>query len=110
MPGAIAKAWEEYRTGVLPKNAPPIQVMETRRAFYAGAQCFFAATLEFSDQDTPDERGVDALEAMNQELQGFARDVVEGRRDRGCRVGHLIWTTGGAADDHDTVPSGTNRT
>jgi len=33
----INDAWESYRDGVLPKDAPQVQVDECRKAFYAGA-------------------------------------------------------------------------
>jgi hypothetical protein len=34
----VRDEWNEYRQKVLPPTAPPIQVRECRRAFYAGAE------------------------------------------------------------------------
>ncbi len=35
----IAEAWKGYRQDVVPKNASQVQVLECRRAFFAGARC-----------------------------------------------------------------------
>lgn len=42
MPETIAQMWESYRRAVVPRDAPDVQIQETRRAFYAGCQAFFA--------------------------------------------------------------------
>jgi hypothetical protein len=42
----IEKQWLTYRHVVLPKDAPPIQISECRRAFYAGAEGLLSEILE----------------------------------------------------------------
>jgi hypothetical protein len=39
----LRESWLSYRRDVLPDHAPPVQVSECRRAFYAGAVAFSAA-------------------------------------------------------------------
>jgi hypothetical protein len=54
--------WDGYRASVIPKDAPEIQIMESRRAFYGG----FGATLRIfdaiSDDDVSEDEGVAWLE------------------------------------------------
>jgi hypothetical protein len=38
--------WRNYRNRVIPKSAPEIQILESRRAFYAGASAMLAAVVQ----------------------------------------------------------------
>lgn len=78
-PGLIAQAWLSYRSRVLPQDAPSIQVIECRRAFYAGAQAFWTEMQALSgpgSDATADEAR--ALDSLQQELRQFARSVEAG--------------------------------
>lgn len=46
---SIANEWETYRQGVLPADAPAVQLSECRRAFYAGAASIFYGLLRVLD-------------------------------------------------------------
>jgi hypothetical protein len=76
---SIKSEWESYRTQVLPKHAPPIQIMECRRAFYAGAEAFFRCVFDVSGADVSEDAGAEYLETLNQELQRFGHDVANGK-------------------------------
>jgi hypothetical protein len=73
----IKDQWESYKKDVLPKDAPQIQIRETRIAFYAGVH----VTLLFM-RDTltqmSDEAGVVVLEAWHQECLAFAKNYSKG--------------------------------
>ena len=72
--GIIADEWQSYRDNVLPKDAMPIQVSETRRAFYAGFCSLFSVLLkkvEPGEEPTDkDMRMMDSIKAeLDQHLQ-----------------------------------------
>lgn len=77
----VAAEWASYAERVLPKDAPPVQVQETRRAFYAGGAAILfrlLRLLESGDEPTPaDLQMMDDIEA---ELAEFGRDIQAGRR------------------------------
>lgn len=77
-PGKITAAWLSYLDDVLPKNAPPVQIMETRRAFFAGAQACLSECLALGSDDVPEDAGVDVIEDLRLELQAFGRSVGKG--------------------------------
>jgi len=54
MPGHVEKIWLEYRQRVIPKSAPPIQLVETRRAFYSGSAALLSILLTQFRQDVAD--------------------------------------------------------
>jgi hypothetical protein len=64
----IAEEWEGYREAVIPKNAGEVQIMETRRAFYAGALALSTLIAGFSDKESDAEadRLLDELVAFNE--------------------------------------------
>lgn len=68
--------WQSYADDVLPKDAPTVQRIETRRAFYAGAQAFFGVMTNMADAS--DDAGVAVLEGLRQELRSFVADVESG--------------------------------
>jgi len=73
----IAVAWDTFVQDVLPIDASPIQISETRKAFYAGARASMSLMQQFALQQ--EEIAVVAVEEMERELQQFAKDVEEGR-------------------------------
>jgi hypothetical protein len=70
--GPIAGEWRSYREGVLPAEAPDVQVLETKRAFYAGAWALLQLMLNL-DEGTLDATDQDlrVMDVIHQELQSF---------------------------------------
>lgn len=79
MTGLIEKGWRSYRDQVVPNGAPPVQLQETRRAFFAGAKALLSV---LTNDVTPlsDDAGVQVLEAIDKEFNEFRDDVLGGRK------------------------------
>ena len=71
MNNKLQQSWQSYSKAVMPNNAPPIQVQEMRRAFYAGATAMLDITKLLGEEDVSEETGVAALEALQQEIVDF---------------------------------------
>jgi len=69
----VAESFATYAAKVLPKDAPPIQIEECRRAFYAGAY-FLLMNLSYNigDPTTDEEQGIVQLEKLQAECEAFA--------------------------------------
>lgn len=68
----IGEQWASYVSKVIPADAPPVQVEECKRAFYAGAQGMFQAVMaatEPEDEDASEDR----LASLEFEMQDFLR-------------------------------------
>jgi hypothetical protein len=77
----VQAMWNNFRTQVMPPNAPTVQVQEMRRAFYAGVECTLnrlAGEMTEGDglDDPADER---VVQEVNAELKQFAADVKSGK-------------------------------
>jgi hypothetical protein len=70
----IAEEWFDYLHAVVPKGASPVQVEQTRWAFYAGAQVMLSLCARLAERDAPGEE----LEKLQQELRAMI-DQVGGR-------------------------------
>lgn len=68
-------AWESYRDGVLPKDAPQVQVDECRKAFYAGAFSHHCITTSIGDPGISEERGLEILTAIDAEIREYAASI-----------------------------------
>ncbi len=80
--GLVNKGWRSFAEAVVPRDAPPVQRVETRKAFYAGAQILLHSilgALSAGDQPTPEGAeagsGEAAAEAMGAKLEGVAREL-----------------------------------
>lgn len=72
----IENAWHSYFEMVVPTDASPTQIYETRLAFYGGANALFHAMLN-SLSSGPDETAED-LELMadvDAELRAFKKSI-----------------------------------
>jgi predicted RNA-binding protein with PUA-like domain len=67
----ISSQWQSYEAQVLPKNCSPVQLQETRRAFYAGAASILAHMARLSNEDISEEDGSDIIEELMQESKNF---------------------------------------
>lgn len=73
-------AWRSYAEAVIPPDAPDVQRIESRRAFYAGARSAMAGLMSFLDPgEEPTQADLDKMTALMKELDDFARHVRQGR-------------------------------
>lgn len=72
----IRTGWEEYRRSVMPQNAGQVQVMECRRAFYAGAMTMFVLMEKFADLE--EDEAMAMLQLTKDELMDFRNNVGRG--------------------------------
>lgn len=75
----LKEAWEDYRRKVVPKTAGENQVIETRRAFYAGAAAMFSLFALTREQSVNKAAAAAFLEGLRQECLAFSDDVGKGR-------------------------------
>lgn len=77
----IEDQWIEFRGKVIPADAPPVQVIEMRRAFYAGVEALLRITQTAFDSSSEATDGdVQVLVDVESELKEFARLVQNGVR------------------------------
>jgi hypothetical protein len=76
LPDRFRPEWESYERGVMPADASEAQRIETRRAFYAGAQAAFAMVRSLPNDETA---AVECLVGFQLELAQFAADVESGK-------------------------------
>jgi hypothetical protein len=67
----VAQRFLDFQEQVISPDAPPIQIGETRRAFYAGAKAMLDAGLELAELDQC--IAVIALEALHIECRRFGQ-------------------------------------
>lgn len=74
----IKNAWRDYAERVVPTGAPPIQMQETKRAFYAGAIALWSTIIKSLDADSePTDADMERMSAINDELQEFVDSLAE---------------------------------
>ena len=75
----LKEAWEGYKK-ILPRDASNTQIVETRRAFYAGAQTLLAImALMLDPGEEATEADLKKMDDIAAELDEFAADVKRGR-------------------------------
>ena len=77
----IGEEWTKYREAVIPADAPSVQLLETRRPFYAGALAYHAVV--FRDISSPEnqEATADDIQMMadlHAELEDFGKRAARG--------------------------------
>ncbi|HEX6824760.1 MAG TPA: hypothetical protein VF077_00475 [Nitrospiraceae bacterium] len=71
--------WRKYRKEVIPWNAPPVQVMESQRAFYAGAWTLYNMILGNLDEgDEPTPKDLDLMAKLYEEMTSFNERIRRG--------------------------------
>lgn len=77
----LASEWAKFKRLIVPKDAPEVQIVETRRAFYAGANsmtlCIMAASSDPGDD--PTEADISRMSALYAEIEAFSAEVKAGR-------------------------------
>ena len=72
----IEAGWMSYRLLVIPPDAPPIQVSESRKAFMAGAQHTWASLLTMLDEDAePTSGDLRRMDLIARELAVFGQEL-----------------------------------
>jgi hypothetical protein len=74
----IQSSWESYQAQVMPKDAPDVQVIETRRAFYAGCQTILGIMYGIGDDSISEDAGIQMIETLHQECQLFLSGIKRG--------------------------------
>lgn len=74
----IDEQWALFAKMVLPKDAPPVQQQEMRRAFYAGAGSILRMQWEIGDAAVSEDAGVQIMEGWHDECRRFAQQVESG--------------------------------
>jgi hypothetical protein len=75
-------AWRSYAEAAIPIDAPDIQRVEMRRAFYGGARALFVGIMVMLDPRPdvePTEADLRKMDAVEKELEDFARHLRQGR-------------------------------
>lgn len=68
----IEDGWNSYLNHVVPKDAPPIQVKETKQAFYSGASVLFYKILNILDPgEEPTEKDLMVMDDIKAEIDRF---------------------------------------
>lgn len=76
---SLAQEWDQFARTILPKGAPEVQRVETRRAFYAGAGAMFGLLTGGLDADhEPTDLDVAYVESLSVEIQAFAAALARG--------------------------------
>lgn len=77
----IEPLWEDYRSRVIPPDAGPVQLLECRRAFIAGAKAMFDFIANnITDAPTgPTEYDLQVIQDIAKEFIQFVEDVENGR-------------------------------
>lgn len=76
----IEEQWQSYRRDVMPKQVPRVQEIETRRAFYAGAQALMGIVLSNLDEsEEPTDEDMNLMTDVVEELKQFGQAVGGGK-------------------------------
>ncbi len=74
----ILDAWNRYAAN-MPADAPAVQFLECRRAFYAGAWSMLTTlTTKVGADDISEDDGAEAIATLQREVMAFAADVERG--------------------------------
>lgn len=73
--------WKQYLEMVVPTNAHESQVIETRRAFHAGATAMLRILRRVGEPDISEGEGMKWLVDIAHEIADFAEAVKDGRED-----------------------------
>lgn len=78
----VRAMWQGYRRAVIPADAPPVQIIECRRAFYGGAWALLTRLAANAEANMPDADAVAYLKQLTEEQERFKQAVgtpLEGR-------------------------------
>ncbi len=75
----IEEQFVSYQMKVIPEGASGVQLRETQRAFYAGAQVVMELLRAIGDEAVTEQEGEHILQDVYQELQQFNLMVQDGK-------------------------------
>lgn len=68
----VQEMWEGFRDAVIPKDAPQVQLLEMKRAFFAGAFCFYNWTMVQMDAESEvTDADLNRMETIVKEMENF---------------------------------------
>jgi hypothetical protein len=74
----IEKSWDSYKQLVVPGNASPVQIDETRKAFYAGAAGVLEAVLTcLGPGEEPTDADLKMMDSIKAEIDAFIAGIVK---------------------------------
>ncbi|WP_422930099.1 hypothetical protein [Singulisphaera sp. PoT] len=76
---SLRSEWESYRRQVIPADAPMIQLVEMRRAFYAGSAAAFGILCQISRGDLSEAEEGARLDSLGCELEAFGQALKDGK-------------------------------
>ena len=77
---SLFEEWKSYRQRVIPPTAPDVQVVESKRAFYAGAFCLFSLmTRTVSVGDEVSGADMRFMQGIHEEFTEFYLRMEEGK-------------------------------
>lgn len=68
----IQEQWEDFSKKAIPETAPYLQVLEMKKAFYAGAYGAITVMVKIGCDDVSEEAGVKIFESIKTECELFA--------------------------------------
>lgn len=71
----VFEIWQLWKVAVLRDVTNPVQIEETRRAFYGGAAAMLDLMQRVAPDDVSEDQGVVILQALQDELKAFATDM-----------------------------------
>ena len=76
----LDEGWKEYRENVISPDAHVTQLIECKRAFYAGARTLLTDILSMLDPgEEPTEDDLLMMDDIEAELEQFSIDVLHGK-------------------------------
>lgn len=80
----IEAGWRSYQLLVVPADASETQLVECRRAFFAGAQHLFGTMMNMMDPGgEPTTADISKIDAIDRELRRFITDMNRHYRQQG---------------------------
>ena len=83
MAGRFFQEWKAYRQQVLPAQITSVQEIETRRAFYAGAQALLSVQMKGfeteSGSDEPTEADLAVMDGIKAEFDEYLEQLKVGK-------------------------------
>lgn len=71
----IESEWLRYRDKVIPKDASPTQIQETKRGFYAGIHAMFGMLTRDVIEHDDENESVEEIEALYQEILRYRANI-----------------------------------
>ena len=75
---SIEESWQHFASCCFDANNPPpkTQIIEMRKAFYAGASSVVADCHEISQPHISEDEGADHIDYITHEVEAFAREML----------------------------------